>query len=101
MYQSDIIWYDESVYNAVMALDDRYDNAIPVFGGALGAYNLISADTPDLEGFWRSLKIVAENAIFYKWHEGVVGAVRRFCHLCYIDPALIECYIGASIEDIF
>lgn len=42
---------------------------------------------------------VVKNAIFYKWHEGTVGAVRRFCHLCLVDPALVELYFGMSIVD--
>ena len=101
LYSTDIVWYDESVYNAIMSLDSKYPNAIPVFGGALGAYNYINSDTPDLYSFVCSIKTVAENAVFYKWHEGAVGAIRRFCHLCYVDPMLIEAYIGATFEDIF
>ena len=95
---NDIIWYDEGVHAAITALADKYDNAIPIFGGALGAYNYINNDSLDYDSFVRCLSHVIHNAKFYNWHEGVVGALRRFCHLCYIDPALIELYIGMTFE---
>lgn len=95
IYSDDIIWYDEGVYNAITALADEHDNAIQVFGGALGAYNCINSDEPDFKGFIGYLSAVAENAKYYHWYEGIVGALRRFCRLCLVDPALIEIYIGA------
>lgn len=101
MYSTDIIWYDENVYNAIMSLDNKYPNAIPVFGGALSAHKCINCDNPNLEQFISFLPDIAHNAIFYKWHEDVAHAIRRFCNLCFVDPALIEAYIGAPLEDVF
>ena len=99
MYSNDIKWYDDAVHDRITALSDKYDNAIPIFGGALGAYNYINTDNPDFESFVKYLPSVISHAKFFKWHEGVVGALRRFCRLCFVDPALIECYIGARLED--
>ena len=100
IYSIDTTWYDQAVYNAIEALDDKYSNAIPVFGGALGAFNNINSDNPDYTAFVRSMLAVAKNATFYHWHEGAIGAMRRFCHLCLIDPALIELYMGMTIAEV-
>lgn len=100
MYSNDIIWYDQSIHDAITDLADKYDNAIPVFGGALGAYNYINNDKPDLDSFVKCLNHVIHSAKFYNWHEGVAGALRRFCHLCYVDPMLIERYIGITFEEV-
>lgn len=100
MYSDDIIWYDQGVYNAIEALAAQYDNAIPVFGGALGAYEYVNSDTPNFSKFVGCLCHVIKNAKFYHWHEGAVGAIRRFCRLCLVDPALIECYLGMSLNEL-
>ena len=99
LYSSDSTWYDPAIYNAITALDEKYDNAIPVFGGALGAYNNISSDNPDYMAFIKSMFSAAKNAVFHDWHEGAVGAMRRFCHICLIDPSLIELYMGMTLAE--
>ena len=97
MCSTDSLWYDESVYNAVMALNDKYPNAIPVFGGALGAFNAL--EVGDYDRF-KSLMLEAINdAKFFKWHESALQVARRFCHLCYVDPMLVEVYIGLRLEE--
>ena len=91
-YSEDFQWYNQGVCNAITALNGKYHNAIPIFGSALQAYEY----NPDLDKFVAKLPDVAISAKFYGWYEGVVGALYRFCHLCLIDPALIEAYIGMS-----
>ena len=93
-------WYEESAYQSVHSLAEQYDNAIPIFGGALGAYEHINCDSPNYKQFIKCLVNTIEDAKFYKWHEGAVGAARRFCRLCLVDPALIELYIGTSFEEL-
>lgn len=100
MYSTDIKWYDSGVHSAIVALSEQHSNAIPIFGGALGAYNCINSDEPNMEQFVAYLSSVASNAKFYRWHEGVVGALHRFCHLCLIDPYLVELYIGMSFNEL-
>ena len=100
VYSDDILWYDERVYNSITALAEEHSNAIPVFGGALGAYNCINSDSPDFKGFMAYIPEVVRAAKFHKWHEGITGALRRFCRLCLVDPALIECYIGMSFDQL-
>lgn len=97
----DFIWYDKNIYNAIATLDVKYPNAIPIFGGALGAYEYINSSTPDFDKFVVCMTSVIHNAKFYNWHEGVVGALHRFCRLCLVDPALVELYIGMRFEELF
>lgn len=77
---------------AIEALDEKYSNAIPIFGGALWVHNL--------ETLVGSLPSVISGAKFWKWHAGVAGACRTFCHLCGYDPALIEVYLGMRFEEL-
>lgn len=98
MYSSDNLWYDQSVYNAIMALDAKYSNAIPVFGGALGAFNAL--EVGDVDRFEALMLDAVDKAPFYKWHESDIEVARRFCRLCYVDPMLAEVHLGMSLEEV-
>ena len=41
---------------------------------------------------------IRRNAEFFKWHENAIGVIKRFCNLCYLDPALVETYLGVSLD---
>lgn len=97
MYSEDFTWYDKTVYHAIMTLSNKYPNAIPVFGGALGAYNALEAG--DYDRFEALMLDAVDNAKFFKWHESAIEVARRFCRLCYIDPMLVEVYIGFRLEE--
>ena len=99
MYSEDIIWYDISVYNSIMALNDKYSNAIPVFGGALSAFNAL--EVGDMDRFETLMADAIDCAEFYKWHEEPIDVARRFCALCHVDPALIEAHIGMRFVELF
>ena len=75
---------------AIISLDEKYPNAIPIFGGAYFARNI--ADIVSM------LPSVIHSAKFFKWHDTLANACRTFCSLCFIDPVLIECYIGMKFE---
>lgn len=77
---------------AIEALAEKHSNAIAIFGGALWVN--------DLERLVASLPSVISGARFFGWHAGVVDACRTFCHLCFIDPTLVECYIGMKFEQL-
>ena len=77
---------------AIESLAEKYSNAIPIFGGALWVH--------DLERLVASLPSVISGARFFGWHAGVIDACRTFCHLCFIDPMLVECYIGMKFEQL-
>ena len=42
-----------------------------------------------------SIKSAAE---FFKWYENTIGVIKRFCNLCYVDSALVEAYLGVSLD---
>lgn len=88
------------VIEIIKNLNEEHDNAIAVFGGAQFAYKYAHGDTMDLTEFALFLPYVANDARFFRWHEGVVGALKRFCNLCLVDPALIEAYIGMRFEEV-
>ena len=75
---------------AVEALDEKYGNAIPIFGGAIFVHNI--------EDIIHTLPHVIHSAKFFKWHDTPANACRTFCHLCFTDPALVECAIGMKFE---
>ena len=87
----------EFIRHNIEVLDSKYHNAIPIFGGALWVYHDNDFDS---ERFIASLHHIAENAKFFGWHEGVAGAMRRFCHICMVDPVVVESCIGMSFEEL-
>lgn len=76
----------------IEALDEKYPKAIPIFGGALWV--------DSIEKLITGLPHVIHSAKFWNWHEGIAGACRTFCHLCLIDPMLVEAYIGMRFEQL-
>lgn len=83
------------IKNNIECLDSKYPNAIPIFGGALWVYH---GNNFSSEHFLAGLSHVAKSAKFFKWHEGVVGAIRRYCNICMIDPAIVESALGIKLE---
>lgn len=83
----------ESTERAIIDLDDKYPNAIAIFGGARLVQNI-----DDIVGM---LPTVVRTAKFFQWHETPANTCRTFCTLCFIDPALVECFIGTKFEKIF
>lgn len=71
-------------------LNERHSHAVAIFGCA--------ASVKDIKDVLDFLPQVIGNAKFYRWHESAANACRTFCHLCLIDPSLIEVYIGISFE---
>lgn len=87
-----------NVKQIIEELDNKYPNTIPVFGGALWAYEY--AKKSDIKTFVTYLPHVISEAKFRGWHEGAVGALRRFCRICLVDPMLIEAYLGIKFEEL-
>ena len=87
------------VKKIIEGLGEKYNNAIPVFAPALWAYEAVSNESPNFEKFVSYLPAVVGNADFFKWHEGIPGALRRFCHICLVDPTLVEVYLGMPFEE--
>ena len=75
-----------SVEQAIERLNEQYSYATSIFGGAIFVKSV--------DDVVKYLPHAIKAAKFYRWHEGTAGVCRRFCHLCLIDPTLVEVYIG-------
>ena len=91
---------EKMVEDAVVNLSKTYANAIPIFGGAPLAYTEIHREIPNFDGFIGYLAHVIDEAKRRQWHEGIEGALKEFCHLCLVDPMLVESYLGITFEQI-
>lgn len=83
------------IKHKIEVLDSKYPKAIPVFSRALWVYH---GNDFDSERFVNALLEVAEDAKFYNWHESPADAMRRFCHICMMDPVSIEAAMGVKFE---
>lgn len=83
---------NEATVRFIEALDEKYSNAIPIFGGA------IWIDPTDTARIISYLPTIITNAKIWSWHGGLADACRQFCHCLFIDPALIEARIGMKFE---
>ena len=81
-------------------LDSKYPNAIQIFGGAYFAVQYVQCDNPNFEKFVAYLPDLIHSAMFHKWHEGIDGALERFCHICLVNPRLVESYLGIRFSTI-
>ena len=82
----------------LMTLNQQYNNAIAVFGGAYWAHKAIISG--DLDKFVQYIPDVIKSAMFYRWHESIPDTLRRFCHICLVDPMLIESYLGIKFSEL-
>lgn len=77
-------------------LSENNRGVYPIFGGA---FLVCANEVPDIECLIRCLPSVVTNARFWGWQKGVNHALRTFCHICCVDPRLIEMCIGISFDD--
>ena len=82
-----------AIANYINALADKHSNAIPIFGYA---YHMQDRSIPAIV---RKIPTIIENAKFFGWHDTLANACRTFCHCCFVDPALVEVYVGSTFED--
>ena len=85
------------IKHQIEELNSKYSNAIPVFGGALWVYDDNKFNS---HKFIAGLSNVANDAKFFGWHEGVAGAMRRYCHLCMVDPVLVESLLCTTFDEL-
>ena len=90
----------EITMTRIERLNEQYNHFIPIFGGAYHAVEYVQPETMDLHKFVRYLANVPSNAKFYGWEKGVEDALNTFCHLCMIDPMLIELYLNTKFSEI-
>ena len=88
------------VHDRILALQDKYDNAVAVMGGAYWASQEVHNDKPNFSKFVEYLSNMIHDYKFFGWHESIPKAMRTFCKLAMVDPALVEGYIGMKFEEV-
>ena len=68
-------------------------NITAIFGGMYFVKNI--------NDIVNSLPHIVKSAKFFGWQQSIVSACNTFCHLCMVDPMLVEAYIGKRFEEIF
>ena len=84
------------VWDALLKLQREYPHSFAVFSGAALAEDY--ARNGDLDKFSKSMLDCMINAVRFHWHESAADAARRFCHLCLVDPALMEVHLGTRLD---
>jgi len=84
----------------IISLEDIHDNAVAVMGGAYWAAQEVHKDNPDFGAFVEYLCNMIHDYKFFGWHESIAQAMRTFCKLAMVDPALVEAYIGMRFEEV-
>ena len=84
----------------IIELQERYPNehVIAIFGGAIYDAEKIDNGVFDFEEFAYHALTAARNACFYRWHGDVLNAIKTYCHICFVDPALLEAYLGTRLN---
>lgn len=90
----------EIIKDNILALQDKHDNAVAVMGGAYWAAQEVHCDTPNFSKFVEYLSNMIHDYKFFGWHESIPKAMRTFCNLAMVDPALVEVYIGMKFEEV-
>ena len=90
---------DEQVENIYRTYDR---NALEVLGGAALAYRDMHEDGEgrDITKIIPHLDRCMRMAFSVGWYAGVAEAMRAFCNLCMVDPALVEALLGHRFEQI-
>lgn len=84
----------------IEAMQEKYDNAIAVMGGAYWAAQEVHNDKPNFAKFVELMINMVTNYKFFGWHESIPQAMRTFCKLAMVDPYLVEAYIGMKFEEV-
>jgi hypothetical protein len=88
------------VENNIRALAQTHENAIAVMGGAYFAAQDIHQDTPNFNAFIYKMDEMIRQHLFRDYDEPLEKSMKTFCHLCMVDPALVEAYLGMKFKDI-
>ena len=89
-----LVDYNEQTRAMINNIADQFpdESVHAIFGGA------VFIDHTDIDTIVDTLPRLMQSAKFFKWSKGIADACRTYCHICLIDPALIEAYIGMRFE---
>lgn len=94
--------YDEDAgaYNRLYALQKTYPYAVPVLGGAIYASTAAKMGDMDALVGWMAHALDTRDYKVQHWEGGIVSICENFCHVCLVDPKLVEAYMGMTFADI-
>lgn len=90
------------VKSMLTELKNKYPNESvgAIFGGATFTAEELQNNKLSFHDFVLRVIRVGENAYFWNWCNGTANAMRTFCHLCFVDPALVEAYLGTRFDEL-
>ena len=88
--------YKEHIYEQLL----KMENGVAVLGGAYHAYDCMNSENIDIHKFCEYLLSCVQPAIYFGFEGGIKNALNTFCHLCLVDPMLIEAYLGIRFEEV-
>lgn len=68
-----------------------------IFGPAWELYETaekLKNGTFDFNYLAYRVALVGEFAHFFGWHDGILNAMKTYCHMLLVDPALVEASLG-------
>ena len=82
--------FNESTYQILHDMDKTRPNVFQMFGGAVYVSTI------------EDLVNCLPHIISYSRHKGydVIDNIKTFCHICLIDPMLVEAYLGMRFEEV-
>ena len=82
--------FNEQTYQILHDMDKTNPDTFPMFGGAVYV-----ATIDDLVTY-------LPHVISYARHKGydIIDNIQTFCHICLIDPMLVQAYIGTTFTNL-
>lgn len=93
---------DDIILNNLRAYSKRHDgvNAIPVMLPPCEVSVWLHSDNPDFEAFViKGIGRMLQGAMLHDWEESLAKACRDYCHICMVDPMLVEAYLQMRFEE--
>lgn len=92
--------WDKGAEKRLYALKKVYPDAIPVLGGAVFAATAIAENDMDEFVEYLAFAITCPSLRVKCWPGGIVSICEEFCHICLVDPKLVEVYLGYTFAEI-
>lgn len=92
--------WDKGAEVRLYALQKTYPDAIPVLGGAVFAATAVAENDLDALVEYLVNAVTNPSSRVKNWRGGVVSICENFCHVCLVDPKLVELYMGYTFAEL-
>ena len=96
---------NDLIFSNAKAYDKRHmelygTTAIPVMLPPYDIDKMLHGNNPDFETFIvNGIGVMLRNAMVRNWEESLAKACRDYCHICMVDPMLVEAYLQMRFEE--